>query len=163
VDALRAEAAKLGYEIVQEYVDEGYSGASLDRPAMNRLRDAARAKAFDVVLFPALDRLARSIAVQRVLLSDFRRLGLRVEFVAMQSEDTKEGRVLLNLLGSIAEYEGEAIRDRTLYGRGSAASPVGAIRAPRPSVTSSMTATSSLSSTIRTPWSDEGPSLTSAV
>lgn len=84
---------------------------------MTRLRDAARAKAFDIVLFPALDRLARSIEVQAVLFAEFRRLGIRLEFVGMQVEDSKEGRVLLNLLGSIAEFEREAIRDRTVYGR----------------------------------------------
>ena len=83
-----------------------------------------------MVLFPALDRLARSIEVQAVPFSEFRRLGLRVEFVTMQTEDTKEFRALLNFLGTIAEYEREAIRDRTLNGKRRKAS-LGLVVAPR--------------------------------
>src|SRR5262249_40507562 len=87
------------------------------RPSMTRLREAARLKAFDVVLVHALDRIARSIEAQAILFGELKRHGITVEFASMHAEDTKEYRMLVTFLGGIAEYEREAIRDRTLYGK----------------------------------------------
>jgi len=116
--AMRTEAARRGYKIIEEYVDDGYSGASEDRPAMNRLREAARAQVFDVVMFPALDRLARSVVVQNVILNELRRLDVGFEFLnVLHGEDTPEFRLQLNNLGSFAEYERESIVRRMVRGK----------------------------------------------
>jgi site-specific DNA recombinase len=66
--ALRAAAQSDGHEIVEEFVDEGYSGARLDRPALDRLRDAAEAGVLDGVLCLCADRLARAYAYQVLIL-----------------------------------------------------------------------------------------------
>src|SRR5438876_11709205 len=50
LDALRAYAAKNGMDIVEEFTDEGYSGARLDRPALDRMRDLAERRGFEVLL-----------------------------------------------------------------------------------------------------------------
>jgi site-specific DNA recombinase len=119
VTELRALAARKGYTIAPaaEFLDDGYSGATLDRPALARLRDAVRAGAFDVLLVHDPDRLSRRLAHQLILLDKFQAHGAQVEFLTTPSEDTPEGRLLLNVRGVIAEFEREKIRERTLRGR----------------------------------------------
>ena len=64
LEVLRAAAQSDGHEVVEEFVDDGYSGARLDRPALDRLRDAAEAGVLDGVLCLCVDRLARAYAYQ---------------------------------------------------------------------------------------------------
>jgi site-specific DNA recombinase len=73
VEALRGYVKKHAYEVVEEYVcaDEGYSGALLARPALDRLRDGARAGAFDGVVVLCPDRLSRKYAYLILILSIF--------------------------------------------------------------------------------------------
>ena len=80
LEALRAWAAASGQELKREhiYTDEGYSGARLDRPALDRLRDAAREGEIDAVAVYSPDRLARRYAYQLLLLEEFRRAGCDV-------------------------------------------------------------------------------------
>src|SRR5262245_53921962 len=116
---LRTAAAARGYTLLEAavFVDDGYSGASLDRPALRRLREAAAAGAVDIVLIHDPDRLARRLAHQLVLLDELERRRVRVEFLTTPREDTPESRLLLNVRGVIAEYEREKIRERTSRGR----------------------------------------------
>ncbi len=58
LEALRSYLKERGYVLIAEYVDEGYSGATLDRPGLDRLRDALRVGEMDVVVFHSPDRLA---------------------------------------------------------------------------------------------------------
>jgi hypothetical protein len=80
--ALRAHAAKLHHELPAEWVfeDEGHSGATLLRPALERLRDLVAEVGVDVVLCYSPDRLARKFAYQALLIEEFARAGTRVEF-----------------------------------------------------------------------------------
>ena len=57
LEALRAAAEADGDEVIEEFIDNGYSGARLDRPALDRLRDAAEAGVLDRVLCLCVDRL----------------------------------------------------------------------------------------------------------
>jgi Resolvase, N terminal domain len=68
LEALRAAAEADGHEVIEEFVDDGYSGARLDRPALDRLRDAAEAGVLDGVICLCADRLARAYAYQAGLL-----------------------------------------------------------------------------------------------
>ena len=61
VEDLRCRARDRGYDVVAEYLDDGYSGASLERPGLDRLRDALGCGEFDLVLFHSPDRLARKV------------------------------------------------------------------------------------------------------
>lgn len=114
---LRDLTARKGYTIIAELSDDGVSGATLDRPALNRLRDGARSGAYGVILVHAPDRLSRSLAHQLVLFDEFQKAGVRVEFVTTPTEDTPEGRLLLHVSGVIAEFEREKIRERTSRGK----------------------------------------------
>jgi site-specific DNA recombinase len=81
--ALQSWVQQQGYDLLPEhcFTDEGYSGARLDRPGLDRLRDAAREGGFAVLAILSPDRLARKYAYQVLLLEEFRRLGCPVVFL----------------------------------------------------------------------------------
>ena len=81
--ALREHAAQARLDVPEEWVfeDEGHSGATLVRPALEALRDLAAQGCLDVVLCYSPDRLARKFAYQALLLEEFARAGVRAEFV----------------------------------------------------------------------------------
>jgi site-specific DNA recombinase len=115
--ALRAAAQSDGHEIVEEFVDEGYSGARLDRPALDRLRDAAEAGVLDGVLCLCADRLARAYAYQVLILEELERFDVTVQFLegpALGADP--QSTLLVQMQGVIAEYERAKIAER--YRRG---------------------------------------------
>jgi len=116
---LRAYAKSKRYTIPEgaEFLDDGHSGADIDRPALRRLRDAVRARAFQAILIHDPDRLARRLSHQLILTEEFERAGVEVEFVTVSKDASPEGRLLLQVKGVIAEYEREKIRERTGRGR----------------------------------------------
>ncbi len=117
--ALRAHAEKLELDVPPEWVfeDEGHSGATLLRPALERLRDLAAQIHIDVVLCYSPDRLARKYAYQALLIEEFARVGTEVTFVNGPKGDTPEDHLLLQFQGMIAEYERAQISERTRRGK----------------------------------------------
>jgi site-specific DNA recombinase len=114
---LRQFATQRGWTVVDVYVDEAWSGAALARPALDRLRDDARAKRFDAVLINDVDRLARDVTHLGIIKRDLERSGVRVIFRKIPSENGPAHNLLVNVLGSFAEFEREMILDRTRRGR----------------------------------------------
>jgi DNA invertase Pin-like site-specific DNA recombinase len=106
-----------GMPSVRAVVDDGYSGAELVRPALDRLRTAVRAHQVDLVLVHDPDRLSRKLAHQLLLADEIERAGVRLEFVTTPREETPEGRLLLHVKGVISEYEREKIRERSMRGK----------------------------------------------
>ena len=119
VEALLARAAADGHEIAAElrFLDDGQSGASLIRPALERLRDLAAMAAIDVVYVHAPDRLARSYAHQAVLIEEFARTGTEVAFLNRPIGQTPEDTLLLQLQGMFAEYERTRMLERSRRGK----------------------------------------------
>ena len=114
--ALRQYAAARGVE-AEEYVDAGVSGAKGRRPALDRLLADARRRRVSAVVVAKLDRLARSVRHLTTLAAELESLG--VDLVVLdQSIDTgtPSGRLLFHVLGSIAEFERDLIRERTAAG-----------------------------------------------
>jgi site-specific DNA recombinase len=99
------------------FEDEGYSGAVLARPALERLRDLAAEGQLEAVLVYAPDRLSRKYAYQVLLIEEFARRGVQTLFVKSPSAQTPEERLLLQFQGMIAEYERAQIAERTRRGR----------------------------------------------
>jgi len=99
------------------YRDDGYSGATLNRPGLDRLRDAAALGAFELLLITAPDRLARNLAHQALLIEELRRLGCRVEFLERPMSDDPHDQLLLQIRGAVAEYERTLIAERMRRGR----------------------------------------------
>ena len=118
--ALREHAAQARLDVPDEWVfqDEGHSGATLVRPALEALRDLAAQGCLDVVLVYSPDRLARKFAYQALLLEEFARAGVRVEFVKGPRGDTPEDQLLVQFQGIFAEYEKAQLTER--YRRGKA-------------------------------------------
>ena len=80
LEALRQRVAVEGDELVAEFCDDGHSGARLDRPGLDALRDAAEAGLFDTVWCLSPDRLARVYAYQVIVLDELARHGIKVRF-----------------------------------------------------------------------------------
>ncbi len=116
--ALRAHAVTSRLEVPEQWVfeDEGHSGATLVRPALERLRDLVAGVGVDVVLVYSPDRLARKFAYQALLIEEFTRCGTRVEFVNGPRGDRPEDALLVQFQGMFAEYEKAQIMER--YRRG---------------------------------------------
>jgi site-specific DNA recombinase len=117
LEALRAAAEAAGDEIIEEFVDDGYSGARLDRPGLDQLRDAAEAGVLDGVLCLCADRLARAYAYQVLILEELERFGVAVRFLEGPAlGDDPQATLLVQMQGVIAEYERAKIAER--YRRG---------------------------------------------
>ena len=119
--ALREHAAQNRLEVPEEWVfeDEGHSGATLIRPGLEALRDLAAQGCLDVVLVYSPDRLARKFAYQALLIEEFARCGVRVEFVKNGARgDSAEDQLLVQFQGMFAEYEKAQLMER--YRRGKA-------------------------------------------
>jgi site-specific DNA recombinase len=99
------------------YTDEGISGSRLDRPALDRLRDAAREGAFALVVVCSPDRLARKYAYQVLVLEEHQRAGCRVVFLQRPLSDDPQDQLLLQMQGVIAEYERAVLQERFRRGK----------------------------------------------
>ena len=119
VAALEAAAETAGCVIPTDrrYIDDGYSGSRLDRPALDALRDAAADGMIDVVLIYCPDRLARNYVHQHVLIEELEKRGVRVHFVERPIGERAEDRLLVQMQGVIAEYERAKIVERTRRGK----------------------------------------------
>src|SRR2546422_8719175 len=102
LEVLRLKMAELGYQVVQEYVDDGFSGARLDRPGLDALRDSAEKGLFEAVLCLTPDRLARSYPYQFLVLEELARHGVRVLFFdAPALDNDPQVRLLTEMQGVI--------------------------------------------------------------
>lgn len=119
LERLQAHLQAQGYEPSPEDIfdDEGFSGASLRRPALERLRDAVAQHRFDRVLITAPDRLARNFVHQALLLEELQSHGCLVEFLDRPLSQDPHDQLLLQVRGAVAEYERSLIVERTRRGR----------------------------------------------
>lgn len=119
IERLHTHLLARGAQATDEHVfrDEGRSGATLNRPALDRLRDHVRLGDYDHILVTSPDRLARNYVHQMVLLEEFERAGCRVEFLDQPLGDTPHEHLLLQIRGAVAEYERTLIGERMRRGR----------------------------------------------
>jgi DNA invertase Pin-like site-specific DNA recombinase len=113
---LRRYAEARGWSVV-EFVDRGVSGAKDRRPALDQLVVEARRRRFDVLLCWRLDRLGRNLKHLITLLEDLQLLGVAVVSLAEGIDaTTPAGKLQMHILGAIAEFERERIRERVMAG-----------------------------------------------
>ena len=119
IAALRERMAQDGCLVdpTHEFIDDGVSGSYLARPGLDRLRDLASERAFEVLYVLGPDRLARRYAHQCVVLEELARWQIDVVFLSHPGGDRPEDRMLVQILGVLAEYEREVIRDRLRRGK----------------------------------------------
>jgi site-specific DNA recombinase len=106
-------------EVPKDWVfeDEGYSGATLERPGLERVRDLGAEGQIQVVLVYSPDRLSRKYAYQILLIEEFARHGVETMFVKSPQGDSAEDQLLVQFQGMIAEYERAQILERSRRGK----------------------------------------------
>lgn len=119
VAALQERSREDGGEVASErqFIDDGYSGSTLARPALERLRDAVAMGAIERLYIHSPDRLARRHAYQVRLIDEFQRAGVEVVFLNRPLGQNPEDELLLQVQGMIAEYERAKILERRRRGK----------------------------------------------
>ena len=117
ISELESFARQKSWQVVGVYKDEGWSGGLIERPELDRLRDNARKALFQAVLINDVDRLARDVAHLGVIKRDLERNNTQVIFRKLPSENSPTHNLMVNILGSFAEFERELIADRIRRGK----------------------------------------------
>ena len=117
IEALQAYAAREGYEVIEEVQDPGQSGASLERPGMDRVRDLVASGGVSVVLAQDRDRFAREPAYHYLLRKEFEEHGCMLKALNDRGDDTPEGELTDGILDQLAKYERAKVAERTRRGK----------------------------------------------
>jgi site-specific DNA recombinase len=117
LEALRQYAEQEGYEVIEEVSDPGQSGASLERPGMDRVRDLVAAGSVFVVLAQDRDRFAREPAYHYLLRREFEEYGTKIRALNDRGDDSPEGDLTDGILDQIAKFERAKIAERSRRGK----------------------------------------------
>jgi site-specific DNA recombinase len=117
IEALRAYAGNEGFEVLEEVQDPGQSGASLERPGMDRVRDLVAAGGVSVVLAQDRDRFAREPAYHYLLRREFEEHGTKVRAMNDRGDDSPEGELTDGILDQLGKYERAKLMERSRRGR----------------------------------------------
>jgi site-specific DNA recombinase len=117
IEALREHAAREGYDVIEEIIDPGQSGASLERPGMDRVRDLVAAGGVSVVLAQDRDRFAREPAYHYLLRKEFEEYGTRLKALNDSGDESPEGELTDGILDQLAKFERAKIAERSRRGK----------------------------------------------
>ena len=117
LEALREYATREGYEILEEVTDPGQSGASLERPGMDRVRDLVAAGGACVVLAQDRDRFAHEPAYHYLLRREFEEHGTKMRALNDRGDESPEGELTDGILDQLAKYERAKTAERTRRGK----------------------------------------------
>src|SRR3712207_4008973 len=117
MEALREHATRGGYEILEEVSDPGQSGANLERPGMDRVRDLVQAGGISLVLAQDRDRFAREPAYHYLLRREFEEHGCKVRAMNDRGDDSPEGELTDGILDQLAKFERAKTAERTRRGK----------------------------------------------
>ncbi len=118
LNELRSIAERMQFIIVDEFIDEGISGATSSRPALDALMKSATQRRFDMVMCWSIDRLGRSLQNLIEILNELQ--SLKVDLFFMQQgmdTSTSAGRMMFSIFGALAEFERNLIRERVIAGQ----------------------------------------------
>jgi putative DNA-invertase from lambdoid prophage Rac len=117
VRQLRQFVKDRNWELTEEIIDHGFSGGTDRRPGLNRLLELCRSKKVDAVVITKLDRLFRSLKMLVSTLDEFQYLGITfISITDVLDYSSASGRMVLQIMGSLAEFERSLVRERTLAG-----------------------------------------------
>ena len=117
LEALREYATRAGYEVLEEVSDPGQSGATLERPGMDHVRDLVAAGGVSVVLAQDRDRLAREPAYHYLLRREFEEHGTKIRALNDRGDDSPEGELTDGILDQLAKFERAKTAERTRRGK----------------------------------------------
>src|SRR5215212_3919855 len=132
LEALRAYAAREGYEVLEEVSDPGQSGASLERPGLDHARDLVAAGGVAVVLAQDRDRFAREPAYHYLLRREFEEHGTKIRALNDRGDDSPEGELTDGILDQLGKYERAKISERSRRGKLQKARQGKVVAGPRP-------------------------------
>jgi site-specific DNA recombinase len=117
IEALREYATREGYQIVEEIVDPGQSGATLERPGMDRVRDLVAAGGVSVVMAQDRDRFSREPAYHYLLRREFGEHDTKICALNDRGDDSPEGELTDGILDQLGKYERAKIAERSRRGK----------------------------------------------
>ena len=117
LNTLKDFSEKNNYHIVKEYIDDGWSGDILARPALDRLRQDAKSKMWEAILIYDPDRLARRYSYQELIMDELKEAGIEIIFVTISAPQNSEDKILYGVRGLFAEYERAKISERFRLGK----------------------------------------------
>ena len=117
IEALRAFAAREGYEVLEEVTDPGQSGASLERPGMDKVRDLVADGGISLVLAQDRDRFAREPAYHYLLKREFEEHGTKMRALNDRGDESPEGELTDGILDQLAKFERAKTAERTRRGK----------------------------------------------
>src|SRR5918997_5858796 len=117
LEALREYALREGYEVLEEVTDPGQSGASLERPGVDRIRDLVAAGSVSVVLAQDRDRFTREPAYHYLLKREFEEHGIKIHALNERGDESPEGELTDGILDQLAKYERAKIAERSRRGK----------------------------------------------
>jgi DNA invertase Pin-like site-specific DNA recombinase len=132
LEALREYAAREGYEVLEEVVDPGQSGASLARPGLDKVRDLVAKGGVSIVLAQDRDRFAREPAYHYLLRREFEEHGTKLRALNDRGDDSPEGELTDGILDQLAKYERAKITERSRRGKLRKAREGKILRGPKP-------------------------------
>jgi site-specific DNA recombinase len=114
---LRRQIGAAGHVLVKEYIDDGYSGTALDRPALDRMRADVKTDTFEAIYFLDTDRIARDVAYQSIIIGELIKYGKQTIIKGKDYVNNPENKFTVTVLGAVAELERAKIIERTTRGR----------------------------------------------
>lgn len=115
--ALKKQVVDAGSILIKQYIDDGFSGAELDRPAMNELRKDLKTNLFETIYFLSTDRIAREVTYQTIIIGEMIKYQKQIIINGQDYVDLPENKFSLTVLGAVAELERAKIIERTTRGR----------------------------------------------
>lgn len=117
LSAVNELVQKGDFKVVEEYIDEGWSGDILARPALDKLRQDAKSKLWDTIVVYDPDRIARRYSYQELVMDELREAGIEMVFVTISAPKNSEDKILYGVRGLFAEYERAKIGERFRLGK----------------------------------------------
>jgi site-specific DNA recombinase len=114
---LKRQITGNGDVLIKEYIDNGYSGAQLDRPAMNALRQDIKTDLFDTIYFLNTDRIAREVTYQTIIISEILKYKKQIIINGKDYVHNPENKFALTVLGAVSELERAKIIERSVRGK----------------------------------------------
>jgi hypothetical protein len=114
---LKRQISAAGHVLVKEYIDDGFSGAQLDRPALEELREDLKTDLFETIYFLSTDRIARNVAHQLIIVGELLKHGKQIIINGKDYVHNPENKFTLTVLGAVAELERAKIMERMTRGK----------------------------------------------
>lgn len=117
ISTCKTKLLEMGITDTVEYIDDGYSGEFIDRPALTRMRADMAHRRIDLVIVYDPDRLARNLSIQLLIANELETAQIPIYFITGNYDASPEGKLFFSMRGAIAEYEKAKILDRTTRGK----------------------------------------------